>query len=209
MSPMFSTDYWIWIQAFCTLALISVVFKDNPLYRFTEHAYVGLYAGYTVVVTYFNRIRPTTQEIVEDGKYSLIIPVIIGLMIYARYFKPIAWISRYNMSFMVGIGAGFVLARDFKPLLLDQVRATFKPLFVSGSLGQTVNNIIIVVGVMSVLWYFLFTVEKKGTAGAISSIGRVVMMVAFGSAFGNTVMARVSSFLGRVQFLLEEWLGVI
>ncbi|HHW18516.1 MAG TPA: hypothetical protein GXX30_06405, partial [Firmicutes bacterium] len=184
-----STNPWVWIQAFLTLALFSIIFVDNGFYKFAEHAYVGLYAGYTVVVTWFSYIRPSSQWIFRDHKYHYIIPIIIGLLIYTRYIKGWAWVSRYNMAFMVGVGAGFVLARDFKSLLLDQVRATFKPLFVSGSLLTTINNIVLVVGVVSVMWYFLFTVEKKGTAGTISSIGRVVMMVAFGSAFGNTVMA--------------------
>jgi hypothetical protein len=113
------------------------------------------------------------------------------------------------MAFVVGVGSGLVLARDFKSLLLDQVKATFKSLYVAGNPLGTVNNLIIVIGVCSVLFYFLFTVQKKGVAGRISGIGRTVMMVAFGSAFGNTVMSRVSLFLGRMQFLLGEWLKLI
>jgi hypothetical protein len=32
-------------------------------------------------------------------------------------------------------------------------------------------------------------------------------MIAFGAMFGNTVMARLSLFIGRMQFLLKDWLG--
>lgn len=71
------------------------------------------------------------------------------------------------------------------------------------------SNIIYVVGTFTALVYFLFTLEKKGVQGKISSMGRWVMMVAFGAAFGNTVMARVSLFLGRMQFLLGDWLHMI
>jgi len=34
------------------------------------------------------------------------------------------------------------------------------------------------------------------------------MMIAFGSAFGTTVMARVSLFLARMQFMLQDFLGI-
>ena len=33
------------------------------------------------------------------------------------------------------------------------------------------------------------------------------MMVAFGAMFGNTVMARISLFIGRMRFLLADWIG--
>jgi hypothetical protein len=33
-------------------------------------------------------------------------------------------------------------------------------------------------------------------------------MVAFGASFGNTVMGRVSLLIGRMRFLLHDWLGL-
>jgi hypothetical protein len=37
----------------------------------------------------------------------------------------------------------------------------------------------------------------------------MIMMIAFGSAFGNTVMGRLSLFIGRLQYLLGDWLGIL
>jgi hypothetical protein len=34
-------------------------------------------------------------------------------------------------------------------------------------------------------------------------------MIAFGATFGFTVMGRISLLIGRVQFLLTDWLQVI
>jgi hypothetical protein len=200
---------YLWIQAFLTLALLSAPFKDNQFYKFAESLFVGLYAGYFVVVTYFNYIRPSTIGIFANSQYYLFIPVCLGLLIYTRYIKSLAWLARYNMAFVVGVGSGLVLARDFKALLLDQVVATFKPIWVAGQLDTSINNLIVVVGVMSVMWYFLFTVKKEGIPGHISALGRTVMMVALGAAFGNAVMQRVSLFLGRATFILGDWLKLI
>ena len=54
--------------AFFTLALLSVAFKDNPVYRFVEHLYVGLFAGYMIVINWFNYGRPTLMtSILQKG----------------------------------------------------------------------------------------------------------------------------------------------
>ena len=71
------------------------------------------------------------------------------------------------------------------------------------------RNVLLVMGVICSLIYFFFTVEHKGVTGYAARAGRWVMMLALGAAFGSTVMARVSLFLGRVQFLLTEWLLVV
>ncbi|MGE5579375.1 MAG: hypothetical protein ACM3WU_04945 [Bacillota bacterium] len=198
-----------WIQAALTIMLFSVVFADSPLYKVAEHLYVGLYAGYTVVVTWFNYIRPSSQDIIANQKYHLLIPICLGLLVYTRYISGWQWLARYNAAFVVGVGSGLILARDFKSLLLDQVTATFKPLWVAGKAGASLNNAVIVLGVVSVISHFLFTTKRQSVVGRLGSVGRAVMMIAFGSAFGNTVMSRVSLFLGRMQFLLGDWLKIV
>lgn len=199
----------IWLQAIFTILLISVVFKDNPAYRFSEHTYVGLFAGYGVALAYFNYIRPNWQDKIMKGDLIWLVPALLGLLMYTRYIKPIAWLARYTICFNLGIGSGYVLSKDFKPFFVDQVRSTFLPLWGLTDWWKMVSNWIFVVGTISALVYFLFTLEKKGFQGKISAIGRVTMMIAFGAAFGNTVMARVALFLGRMQFLLGNWLKLI
>jgi hypothetical protein len=66
--------------------------------------------------------------------------------------------------------------------------------------------IVVLVGTVSVLFYFFFSVEHKRTGRAVSKIGILFLMVSFGASFGYTVMGRVSLLIGRVQFLLFEWL---
>jgi len=199
----------VWVQAALTIMLFSVVFADNRLYKVAEHLYVGLYAGYTVVVTWFNYLRPSSQDIIANHRYHLLIPIVLGLLVYTRYISGWQWLARYNAAFVVGLGSGLILARDFKSLLLDQVVATFKPLWVAGKPEVSLNNAVIVLGVVSVISHFIFTAQNDGALGRLGLAGRAVMMVAFGSAFGNTVMSRVSLFLGRMQFLLGDWLKII
>lgn len=68
-------------------------------------------------------------------------------------------------------------------------------------------TIIIVVGVVSTLIYFYFSKEHTGALGVAAKVGIWFIMISFGAHFGYTVMGRVSLLIGRVQFLIEDWIG--
>ena len=73
-----------------------------------------------------------------------------------------------------------------------------------GSMGAAVG----VVGVLSVLTYFFFSVEHKGSVGKTARVGIWFLMISFGSAFGLTVMGRITLLLQRFEFLFTDWLGI-
>ena len=73
----------------------------------------------------------------------------------------------------------------------------------------TFCNLVLVAGVLSTLVYFFFSKEHKGFIGAGAKLGIWYLMVAFGAAFGYTVMARISLLIGRMQFLLGDWLHLM
>ncbi len=68
--------------------------------------------------------------------------------------------------------------------------------------------LVVLIGVASVLVYFFFSVEHTGVVGGVSKVGIYFLMVAFGASFGYTIMARLSLLIGRISFLLEEWLKI-
>ncbi len=197
-----------WIAAFLTVAVFSIIFKETELYYFAEQVFVGCSAGYGVAVTFGNRVKPTVLvDIVEKGKWNYVVPIVLGLLIYFRFSTRHQWVARYPISFSVGAGAGVVLTKTWKPMFLDQLAATVTPL--KNPVTSTyINAVLLFIGVVGTLSFFLFTVEPKGVTKYASRIGRVTMMLAFGSAFGTTVMARVSLFLARMQFMLKDFLGV-
>jgi len=204
---MVTSNAWIWVAAFFTLGIYTFPFGDNPVFRFCESCFVGTAAGYMVTANWFNYIKPSLTKLTTGENYLLIIPFIVGLLIYTRYIRSISWLSRIAIAFTLGYGSGFILSVDFKPLFVTQVIATFKDL-TTGAITP-IDNVLLVLGVCVSMIYFFFTVEHKGAVGAAARAGRWVMMLALGAAFGSTVMARVSLFMGRVQFLLTDWLFLI
>ncbi len=196
----------VWIAAFFTLAIFSFLYKETVLYRFAEHVYVGTASGHLIITTYYNFIRPTVvNDLGREKQWSVLIPIVIGFLIYTRYIPSLSYFSKIPMAFWMGMASGYTLAY-FPAPFIGQVTASFLSL-------DSINNVIFIVGLLGTLVYFFFTIgsdhklyrfQKVG-----STIGRWTMVVALGAAFGSTVMARFSLLLGRLQFLLGEWLHVI
>lgn len=197
------TPVQTWIAALGTLAIFSLVlYKDNKVFRLTEGLLVGVTAAHGIVLTYHNYLKPTvTVDIVRDGKWVYALPLLLGLLIYTRFARPVAWLARFPMALWLGVGSGYIITRQ-PAMVITQAQASFMSL-------NTVNNVIFVVGVLTSISYFYFTVVSTNQIyGGVNRLGRVFLLVAFGASFANTVMARISLLLGRVQFLLQGWLKI-
>jgi hypothetical protein len=93
--------------------------------------------------------------------------------------------------------------------VVEQVRATMVPLWNTADLGGSFNTLVLVVGVITTLVFFFFSKEHKGAIGATARVGIWYLMISFGAAYGFTVMSRISLLIGRSQFLLDDWLGIV
>ena len=75
------------------------------------------------------------------------------------------------------------------------------------SAWATFCNLVLVAGVLSTLVYFFFSKEHKGAIGATARMGIWYLMISFGAAYGFTVMSRISLLIGRLHFLMFDWIG--
>ena len=48
-----SHELSVWLAALLTLFIFSFLYKDNPLYKFAEHLFVGVSAGYYIVLNFW------------------------------------------------------------------------------------------------------------------------------------------------------------
>lgn len=195
-----------WIAAGLTIAIFSFLYKDNPLYKFAEHLFVGVSAGFSVIYVWAFDLKPMLIDrfVSEHGveRWILLVPAILGILMLTRWVEKYAYISRLPIAFTVGIGSGLAITGSVQGFLLPQMQATFLPL-------TSVNNIILVVGVITTILYFYFSHEFKGGSNLILRVAIVFIMISFGASFGYTVMARISLLIGRMFFLLSDWLHII
>ena len=256
----------IFVAAFFTLALFSFLYRDNPFYKFAEHAFVGISAAYWMVVAFWAVLVPnlyaklfpyatkftllpgldineTVKELAVKSPFrgmvsyetavghgfnaSLIqqmdllywIPAILGIMLLWRLMPKGTWIARWPLAFIIGTTAGIRLTGFIESDFIAQISATILPFYdpVHGAGGgvdagktfyQSMNNVLIAIGVITGLIYFFFSTEHKGMVGRAARVGIWVLMITFGAGFGMTVMGRIALLVSRFEFLTFEWLDI-
>lgn len=198
-----STSIVTWIGALVTIGAFSYLFKENAMYKAVEHIYVGAAAGYAITMGYQNLVTKAWRPIATEGHWLIIVPVVLGLMLFGPYFgSRFSWTRRYPLSFVIGVGAGITIRSAIIEQLTKQMAATALPL-------TTINNVLIVAGVLATLSYFFFTFKPSPALTGGAEIGKWVIMITFGAAFGNAIMGRVSLIISRVSFLFGEWIHLI
>lgn len=193
-----SGSLWVWMAAFVTLGLYSFLWRENAWYRLIEQMYVGISVAHLAVVGYFN-IREMAWRPLLEGSLAALVPVVLGLLLYTRWVPRLGFLSRISIAFTMGVTSGVVVIGAIKASLIDQVLATMKPV---GSL----SDLVFVLCTFCAISYFLFAKKTTIVMKPFSEVGKMTLMVAFGSAFGYTVMSRISLFTGRLQFLFGDWL---
>jgi len=227
----------VWVAAFLTFGIISFLYKDNPWYKLSEAIFVGISAGYWFVVLFWDNIYgkfwtgvfPTDTynaagDLIEKKPdYWLFVGAVLGALMLLRLIPKIGWISRWPLAFIIGCTSGLYLINYFSSNMMRQVEATIMPLigqwvldpttsgtvFSSFSAYDIFGNFIIAIGTFTGLVYFFFSKEHKGVFGGTAKVGIFFIMITFGASFGYTVMSRMSLLIGRVDFLLFDWLGLI
>ena len=204
-----------WIAAFLTLCIFSFLYRDNPFFRFAEALFAGVSLGYYIGQTADQTLKPNlVLPLVQDfgSNWNLLFAALIGVNLYNRYIPPVAWLARYSLAIYVGYYTGINMVQKLQGEVLPQAGATMVNLSIRGADGgfswsSGFNALVMLVGVLSVLVYFFFSVEHKGAAGKVSRVGIWFLMLGFGAAFGYTVMGRVSLLIGRMNFLVTDWIG--
>jgi len=219
----------IWVAAFFTLFIFSFLYRDNPFYKIAESCVIGVSAAYWMVVGFWDVIVPNLlgklfpewvkswaiPGLEEPANYWYVVPLILGILLLMRLSPRGAWISRWPLAFVIGTTAGMRLTGFLHADFLSQIRNTVIPVVVFDSgtdafnLWASLGNVIIIVGVLSALVYFFFSIEHKGVVGKTAKLGIWFLMVTFGAAFGYTVMGRIALFAIRLEFLFDDWLWLI
>ena len=221
-------DPSIWIAALLTLFILSFVYKDNPLYKLAEHLFVGVSAGYYIILNFWTVIVPNLVDPLKlayagigvdaerSGRFAaslgdyrgwLVVPAILGVLLFTRFITRLSWLSRWSLAIIIGVYAGIKTTGFAQGDFVAQVQASLVPLW-TGHAGTDLNAMVFTVGLITSLLFFFYSREHRGALGITSRLGVYFLMVGFGAGYGYTVMSRISLLIGRFLFLLESWLGL-
>jgi len=209
-----SVVWGYWVAAILTLSIYSFLYKDNPLYKFAESLFVGIGAAYWLCLLYHETLVPKLIEPLffsgEDPvQWLRIFPGILAVFMLLRFFPKLSWLSRWSLGFIVGMYSAVNITGFGQGDFVRQIHATMTTPLNEGGPLTIILNLAAIIGVIAVLTYFFFSKEHKGALGGVAKLGIWFLMVAFGASFGYTVMGRVSLLIGRMQFLLSDWLHII
>lgn len=213
----------VFLGGVCTIAIFSYLVKENPLFRFFEHFFIGIATSWGIIIVFKESLWTKGLAplfgldlvVFPDGTYLepynnwnllLLLPMLFGCLYYFVLSSKHNWLAQIVIGFSFGASAGAAIRGMFIELL-PQLTASFKPLYVPGSWGESISNLVFMFTLISAMTYFFFTFKRKdnGLTAKVSYAGRWMLMGCFGAFFGSTVMARMALLVERLDFLINKW----
>lgn len=198
------------VGALLTVAILSYLVGDNPLYRLATHILVGVGAAYVVAVALsqvliprvfialFERLPRLGALTADDqGDLAFALFALLGcVFLFAKLFRRAAWLGNVAVGYMIGVGAGVAIGGAILGTLGPQTQAAqldpdnFVPSLLA--LSATVTALI------------AFTYSRAAWRGPVGWIGRVgqgALQIALGATFALVFIAGAS--------VLTEWVSAI
>jgi len=122
-----------------TIGLYSVLYRENKLYRFFEHMFLGLAGYYTLYALWSETLYPNwwtqmTGSIAQgetpakNGYWMYILLLPIGLMGYFVFSKKHNWMSRVPIGIILGLFSAEQF-QVFSNRYFKQISDSMKPIF--------------------------------------------------------------------------------
>ena len=192
----------MYVAAILTLMIWSYLHKESVLFRFAEYTFIGIASGHLFVMTVIRLRDSVFIPLVAKSQYLLVFPIVLGLMLYVRYYKRTEWLSRWPLAILVGVGTGLATRGMIDAQFVAQILATVTP-------KDPVNGTIIALLTACSLAYFFFTREQIGLFGKLTRVGRATIMVAMGASFGTLATTRLTLCVDRIKFLVSVLMKIL
>jgi hypothetical protein len=199
--------------ALLIIFIYSYIVKDNVLFRFAESTFVG-YAVAHIVVLVVQTLKGSVAEPLGAGNFIPLVAVILGVLLLTRISPRIRYLSRWPIALIVAASSALFARGLIDSDIIGQIIGTIGSGF-QGSALDIFNRVVVVVGVVSALVYFVFT--ERRTRGSKSfaptmrylrTLGKYFLLIGFGVGYGLTFLTRMSLLFGRFVDILRAF-GII
>src|SRR5262245_15098011 len=112
-----------WIAALLTLAVLTFLYKDNPVFRLAENIFAGLSLGYYIGNTINQTLKPNLFGPMRADfhhNWDLLFAAAIGGLLYFSWVQKVAWLSRCALSVYVGYYLGVTMLQKLQGEVLPQ-----------------------------------------------------------------------------------------
>lgn len=205
-----------------TLLVFSTLFGDHFLVRLIFYGYVGIMAGFAVVIAFNSVIYPVLfQPLFDDpvgGLVQVAIPLLLCGLLLFKVSTRLSRVGNLSLAFLVGVGLAALVGGAIKGTLIPQISAVIAPFNLERSslaaedrLSGIIQGFLILFGTVTTLTYFHFGARPRASGPArrlewietLSWIGQFFIAFALGLLFAGLLKAGFVALIERVQALLN------
>ncbi len=210
----------LWVGAILTLFVFSYLLRDSPLFRIAQAVFVGVAVGYAATAAVYLVLLPRLVFPLAGDfgtRWYLLVPLGLGLLLLLKARTAWAPFGNLPVAFLFGVGSAIAIGGALTGTLIPQLAATVVSLSPYQDLNTLVSNLLLVVGTLGAFLSFRFMTNPQRPAARIvdgigwtwGRLGSWFILVAFGAIFASTAVSRVSILIGRVYYLLHDWLQIV
>ena len=215
---------WMLFSSVLTLLVFSYLLGDNFLFRIVTYIFVGVSSGFVAAILIQQVIWPRLlQPIFGGGGLAEIllslIPLILGLLLFAKLSPRFSGFGNFSMAYLVGAGAAVIIGGAVFGTLLPQSVAIINTFDLNRAaanqvspIWQLLQGIVFVLGALSTLVYFQFSArsklkqnqpERPKLVESIARVGQVFIAITLGALFAGVYGAAITALIERLDFLRE------
>ena len=202
-----------------TLIVFSYIWGENALFRLAIHIFIGVAAGYVVLVTINNVILPRLVfpllSDVRSEQLLALIFLVLSALVLTKISPRLGRFGKPAMAFLVGVGAAAAIGGAVIGTVFPQTSASIS-VFDQTSLKMSildprhpVNAFLVLVGTLATLVYFQFGIQsdpqqdsqKTVWLKVLGWIGQIFIAITFGALFAGVYIAALTALIERFSFL--------
>lgn len=218
---MLETAGFALITAAFILGVFSYLLGDNPAYRLATYTFIGVAAGYAVVIAIYTVIWPLMMTPMlaaatdPNQAVGAIIPIlgfVGGLLLMVKSLRVLNKVGALVVAFLVGVGAAVAVGGAMLGTLLPQTTSTFVALLPANAgdavLEKLVEGGFILLGTLTTLGFFHYgsnpasggaATERHPVAKPIAAVGQIFIGIAFGVMYMGAIVASLALFSSQLS----------
>ena len=199
-----------------TIALLSSLIGDNPIYRVALHIFIGVSVGYIALVVIYQALLPRLFAPLISGASQgnwlvfglALIPLLLFILLLLRLSPRFRGLGNLAVAFMIGVGTAVAIGGAVTGTLIPQVQSTYS------IRGDFLSGVIVLIGTVATLIYFQFWMRGRAATGDAERValiryagyvGQGFLMLTLGVIYGGMILSGMAILSERLM-ALYGWL---
>lgn len=218
---------WLLAGLLLTLMVLSYAFGDNPLFRLAAYAFIGIAAGYVLVLVYYQVLLPRLLMPYVRGSPTqiamTIIPISLALLLTVKKYPQLSRLGSLPLAYLLGIGASLAAGGALLGTLIPQIKAVWqlfspeKLVEANGELNYLwlAGALIIFLGTLASIIYFQYTFSGTNKNArqsfwlrSTSAFGQIFIGLTLGAVYAGILLTALTALIDRLDFIREMLTGL-